>query len=165
MRMIQRIQIVECIAIILVIIGVIILTPINMNMLTHTLLAIFLIFLGISLFLVQQIEKKKRQIASEQLLDCIYQVNQLNQCIAFNEKNDPQTSLPNYEQFKEMCIQEIVNAKQHQKQFCMIFIDIDHFENVNETFGREIGDHLLIQLSERLNESFRTPNFVARIGD
>ena len=158
-----RIHIAECIAITLVIIGVIIMTP--LNILIHTILAILLIFLGILLFLVQRIEKKKRQIASQELESCTNQVNQLNNQSKLIEKIDIKTSLPNYDQFKEIGMQHVENAQRNQEKFCMFFIDIDQFENVNVQFGRSIGDILLMQLSVRLSELFRQPNFVARISD
>ena len=161
--MIRRIQIIECIAIILVILGVIEFSPINL--LTHPILPIALIFLGILLFIAKRINKRTQQTDLEQLAYYTNQVNQLNQRVTFIEKNDIKTLLPNYEQFKEMGLQHIENAQQHHEQFCIIFIDVDQFENVNEQFGRSIGDSILMQLSERLNELFRQPNFVARIND
>src|SRR3990167_7112416 len=163
MLMIRRIQIIECIAIILVILGVIEFSPINL--LTHPILPIALIFLGILLFIAKRINKRTQQTDLEQLAYYTNQVNQLNQRVTFIEKNDIKTLLPNYEQFKEMGLQHIENAQQHHEQFCIIFIDVDQFENVNEQFGRSIGDSILMQLSERLNELFRQPNFVARIND
>lgn len=167
MRLIRRIQLAECIAIILIIIGILLVTPLNKVIIfsTQPLLAILLIVLGASLFFIKRIEKRRFQTVFTQLEYCANQTNQLKQRIAFSEKNDPKKLLPNYEQFKEIIELKIQDSKQHQKEFCMIYIDIDKLESINEEFGRSIGDVLLTQLSGRLSELFRKPNFVARIGD
>jgi diguanylate cyclase (GGDEF)-like protein len=52
----------------------------------------------------------------------------------------------------------------HAKESCCIFIDIDGFKPVNDQYGHEYGDRLLIQLAKRLQTSIRDNDFVARLG-
>ena len=47
---------------------------------------------------------------------------------------------------------------------CLIFLDIDHFKTVNDTYGRDIGDYILQELANILLYSVRQGDFVARWG-
>ncbi|ANS73380.1 hypothetical protein AWM70_01255 [Paenibacillus yonginensis] len=48
--------------------------------------------------------------------------------------------------------------------YSMLVIDIDHFKEVNDTYGHAAGDAVLVQLAEVLNDSFRTGDYIARKG-
>jgi diguanylate cyclase (GGDEF)-like protein len=56
------------------------------------------------------------------------------------------------------------SALVHAQESCCIFIDIDGFKPVNDDFGHEYGDRLLIQLAKRLQSSIREQDLVARLG-
>ena len=46
----------------------------------------------------------------------------------------------------------------------MLMIDVDHFNRVNDTFGHQAGDHVLVRLCELINKSLRGPDLVGRMG-
>ena len=46
----------------------------------------------------------------------------------------------------------------------MMLIDVDNFKNINDTYGHEIGDKILVKLVNILNESFRSDDYICRIG-
>ncbi|WP_461516900.1 EAL domain-containing protein [Porticoccus sp.] len=81
----------------------------------------------------------------------------------FLAHHDPLTKLPNRLLLSEHLAQSINNAKRHSKQFAVLFIDIDHFKNVNDSLGHTAGDALLKQLSERLSVILRVNDFLARL--
>jgi len=58
----------------------------------------------------------------------------------------------------------ITRAKKHNKKFALLFIDLNDFKTVNDTFGHDAGDELLKTIASRLKESMRGTDMVARIG-
>ncbi|MCX7843436.1 MAG: sensor domain-containing diguanylate cyclase [Clostridia bacterium] len=55
-------------------------------------------------------------------------------------------------------------AQLSNQQLSIIMVDIDHFKSINDTFGHEIGDQVLIMFSELLQKSIRKSDLVARYG-
>lgn len=56
------------------------------------------------------------------------------------------------------------NAKRGNITMACAMIDIDHFKKVNDTYGHDIGDKVIIRLAEELNSAFRDSDIVGRIG-
>jgi diguanylate cyclase len=79
-------------------------------------------------------------------------------------QHDPLTGLPNRTLFSDRVNQELARAKRQNGQFAVIFIDLDSFKPVNDTFGHEIGDLLLQQAARRIEASIRASDTVSRIG-
>ena len=61
----------------------------------------------------------------------------------------------------EQCIKA---AKRHDYQIALLFIDLDRFKPINDTFGHEAGDIVLVEVSNRLRDRFREQDSVARLG-
>ncbi|WAR45542.1 EAL domain-containing protein [Methylomonas rapida] len=77
---------------------------------------------------------------------------------------DPLTGLPNRRLMRERLAQEIKKAQRMQQRFGLLFIDLDHFKDVNDTLGHEMGDELLKEAGRRLSASVRESDTVARLG-
>ncbi|MDJ0696670.1 CHASE2 domain-containing protein [Mastigocoleus sp. MO_188.B34] len=78
--------------------------------------------------------------------------------------HDPLTGLPNRKFFTEQ-LQESVNwAKTSSLLLGLLFIDLDGFKQVNDTFGHELGDSLLSAVSQRLISCLRGSDIVSRLG-
>lgn len=77
---------------------------------------------------------------------------------------DPLTSLPNREAFKNKLVGTIEYAKRYQNSFGVLFIDLDHFKEVNDSQGHEAGDKLLVMVAERLKDNTRVVDVVSRLG-
>ncbi|WP_373018743.1 PAS domain S-box protein [Thiomicrorhabdus sp.] len=77
---------------------------------------------------------------------------------------DTLTNLPNRALFLDRLNQELARAKREQLQFALLFIDLDHFKEINDTLGHAMGDLLLQEVSKRLQASVRQMDTVARIG-
>jgi diguanylate cyclase (GGDEF)-like protein len=58
----------------------------------------------------------------------------------------------------------IAEASRENTQFAVLFLDLDHFKDVNDSLGHKIGDALLKTVAGYLQEVIRTEDFVARIG-
>jgi diguanylate cyclase (GGDEF)-like protein len=78
--------------------------------------------------------------------------------------HDSLTDLPNRSLFTDRMTQAL-NAARREKRFAAaVFVDVERFRMVNETFGRKAGDDLLRTIGERLRAAAREQDTVARIG-
>jgi len=77
---------------------------------------------------------------------------------------DKLTGLPNRAYFYLELEAEIDRVKRGRSNCSVLFIDLDGFKSVNDTFGHDAGDELLIQVALRLKESIREIDIVGRIG-
>jgi len=78
--------------------------------------------------------------------------------------NDYLTSLPNRRSIKEKLSLFIKEASNSSKKLGILFVDLDEFKIINDTFGHNIGDDLLKKASIRLRNVIRTKDIVARLG-
>lgn len=74
------------------------------------------------------------------------------------------TNLPNRRLFDDRLKHEIKIANRSKKLLALLFIDLDLFKEVNDTFGHETGDKLLIKVTKRINKTLRATDTVARMG-
>jgi len=78
--------------------------------------------------------------------------------------HDSLTELPNRAQF-ERYIDELIEKKVTTLEpFIILFIDLDRFKVINDTLGHDVGDEMLITLSQRISKILGPKNFLARIG-
>jgi diguanylate cyclase (GGDEF)-like protein/PAS domain S-box-containing protein len=77
---------------------------------------------------------------------------------------DPLTSLPNRRLFLERLEDELEIAHLENKQGALLFLDLDHFKNLNDSLGHPVGDALLVEVSRRLRENTGKGETIARIG-
>lgn len=59
---------------------------------------------------------------------------------------------------------DLSDAKRHGRPLCVVFVDLDHFKQVNDTFGHAAGDEVLRRVSKLLVSAVRTEDVVARFG-
>jgi diguanylate cyclase (GGDEF)-like protein/PAS domain S-box-containing protein len=77
---------------------------------------------------------------------------------------DPLTGLPGRILFRDRLDQEIAYARRHRVRVGLLFIDLDHFSRVNQTYGHERADRLLCRIAERLQEALRSSDGICRYG-
>lgn len=77
---------------------------------------------------------------------------------------DSVTGLPNRVLFYESLSRTLTQAQANDWTIGVLFIDLDHFKNVNDTLGHGIGDELLYQFSLRLKQCVRMRDIVGRLG-
>ncbi len=75
---------------------------------------------------------------------------------------DSLTGIPNRQAFLETLERELHRSKVGNKKFAVLFMDLDAFKRINDTLGHNVGDHLLKIVSERLRETIRPSDLVAR---
>ena len=78
--------------------------------------------------------------------------------------HDSLTGLPNRDLFRRRLADSISVAQQHGMPVGVLFIDLDRFKQVNDSYGHMVGDAILIEISRRLRKVFRQEDVVARLG-
>ena len=77
---------------------------------------------------------------------------------------DPLTKLPNRRLLMDRLPIALSTSRRHCKSGALLFIDLDHFKNLNDTEGHQVGDDLLRQVADRLTSLMRFEDTVARLG-
>jgi len=77
---------------------------------------------------------------------------------------DPLTNLPNRRLLMDRLHQAIASSTRNQQHGAILFLDLDHFKNLNDTQGHDIGDLLLVEVTQRLQGCVREGDTVARFG-
>ncbi|MFI5179955.1 MAG: putative bifunctional diguanylate cyclase/phosphodiesterase [Thermoanaerobaculia bacterium] len=78
--------------------------------------------------------------------------------------HDALTDLPNRVLFHDRLSLAILHAHRRKQSLAVMFIDLDHFKNVNDTLGHSSGDEVLVAVAERLRGCLREEDTVARVG-
>ncbi|MDJ0507714.1 MAG: EAL domain-containing protein [Crocosphaera sp.] len=78
---------------------------------------------------------------------------------------DPLTKLANQNLFKESLSIALKNATRNEFHLGIMFLDINHFREINNRWGYETGDHILEEVARRLNNSLRGSDMIARWRD
>jgi len=77
---------------------------------------------------------------------------------------DPLTEVYNRVKFNKVLQDMIYKANRYDFKFSIILIDIDHFKSINDTYGHNVGDKVLIELSRLVNMYLRDSDIFARWG-
>ncbi|SDB90194.1 PAS domain S-box-containing protein/diguanylate cyclase (GGDEF) domain-containing protein [Pelagirhabdus alkalitolerans] len=94
----------------------------------------------------------------------ITEIKQQADYIHYQAHHDELTSLPNRKQFKETIRELIDSSDQNNHYFALMFLDLDRFKYVNDTFGHDAGDALLIEAAERLRKVVGDAHYAFRFG-
>jgi len=84
--------------------------------------------------------------------------------LAHQALHDPLTDLPNRTLLADRLRQAMALGQRNRAPLALFFVDLDHFKEVNDTYGHAHGDSLLMQVGERLRAAVRKSDTVARLG-
>lgn len=105
-------------------------------------------------------EVRERQLL-ESKLDAATQREETSRHAAVH---DPLTGLPNRVLFNDRLAHGLAQAKRHGWNLAVMFIDLDDFKKINDTYGHDAGDTVLTTISARLSERVRDDDTVSRHG-
>lgn len=92
------------------------------------------------------------------------QVRERQQALEYNALHDGLTNLANRTCLNEHLEQSLKTTKRQQGNLALLILDLDHFKEVNDTLGHQMGDQLLLKVSDRLSGLMRRSDLIARFG-
>ena len=94
----------------------------------------------------------------------LLQANRVEKRVRELAYHDSLTGLPNRSKLMQDLRLILNRAKLDDSQFAVLFLDLDHFKNINDSLGHNIGDLLLKAVADRLQSAVRESDFIARLG-
>jgi diguanylate cyclase (GGDEF)-like protein/PAS domain S-box-containing protein len=79
-------------------------------------------------------------------------------------EHDPLTDLPNRALLGDHMARALAGALGERTQLALLFLDLDHFKNINDTLGHDIGDQLLLQVAQRMRDNLDERDTISRQG-
>ncbi len=79
-------------------------------------------------------------------------------------RHDPLTDLPNRTLFHDRFDMALKRARRYKERLALLYLDLDGFKEVNDTFGHEFGDRLLCDVARRLGQCVRESDTIGRVG-
>ena len=127
------------------------------GILVTCLLTFVLYLLGIS-----RVREKLLKDANRELYDEIEEREKVEKRIAYLAEHDPLTGLANRNAILAQLERQLQIKQANAKHIGLMMIDLDHFKEVNDTLGHNIGNLLLKQVSKRISEVISSPSILAR---
>jgi len=87
-----------------------------------------------------------------------------NAKLSFLANHDPLTATLNVRAYHELCDRMMGLAFRNNTSFSVLFIDLDHFKCVNDTYGHDVGDCILRSVAECMRNSCRKCDVIGRVG-
>ncbi|HHJ15411.1 MAG TPA: diguanylate cyclase [Gammaproteobacteria bacterium] len=115
---------------------------------------------------VTALEDKNRQLerALNELQVSRNEIRRQNQRLQVLATHDPLTGCLNRRAFFERLDQAVAQARRSSKPLACVMADIDHFKNVNDTWGHETGDTVIKRFADALGDKLRSSDAIGRYG-
>ena len=84
--------------------------------------------------------------------------------LKYLSEHDALTNLPNRTLFNSKLLEAIKKASRDRNKTALFFIDLDHFKEINDSLGHEIGDKVLQEVTKRLSSVIRKEDTLSRLG-
>ena len=108
--------------------------------------------------------EKQNELLESSVENKTKELKNKSEVLKYQAEHDTLTKLPNRLLFLDRLKQALKHAKRVQESVSVLFLDLDRFKEVNDTYGHEAGDKLLQSVTARLKECIRDEDTVARLG-
>ena len=116
---------------------------------------------------IQKREQDLRQLAEgleKTVAERTEELRSKNEVLETLAITDPLTEAYNRRHFFELAEQEVQRAVRYQHPLSLMLIDVDHFKIVNDTYGHQVGDEVLVKIVQLFQENIRAIDVFARYG-
>lgn len=113
---------------------------------------------------IDEMELQARVNVHFKLTQTIRELEQSRRALAEQATTDPLTRLANRRAFFERGNQQLSIARRYKNDLSVLLLDIDFFKKVNDTFGHQAGDDVLITIANTLTRMTRSEDVAARVG-
>lgn len=129
-------------------------------------LTILIITILLALYIARRVEKMENHLINTQnnLQKSLIELRENKDTLHHLAYHDPLTDLPNRAMFLDRLTQSIKHAKRRDSKIAVLFIDLDRFKEINDSFGHSVGDELLYIVSKRFVKIIREEDTIARLG-
>jgi diguanylate cyclase (GGDEF)-like protein len=126
------------------------------RLLSRSSIIIFTLAFGLIIAIIVTLTKENRNIAERERAE---------EKIHYLAHYDVLTGLPNRFLYKEHLSHALSSAERNGEMLAILFVDLDDFKQVNDTFGHSVGDLLLQEVAARFGKTLRKSDVLARQGD
>jgi diguanylate cyclase (GGDEF)-like protein len=127
-------------------------------------LLLFITFLFVSMYQMKSIANKKLIIANKEVQNKNEELSNAYQILDLVARKDPLTNLSNRRDILEKLKYAQITFERNHKAFSIIMADVDLFKEINDTFGHDAGDFVLIFLSKLMQKTLRKQDIISRWG-
>jgi diguanylate cyclase (GGDEF)-like protein len=116
--------------------------------------------------LEMRVEERTKELVelTRKLVDEISERKQAEERLARTATSDLLTGVMNRRAMLEQLRYQLVRHQRNKTPFILLVLDIDHFKNINDTYGHDIGDQALISVADVLLNSTRSQDLISRWG-
>ena len=118
----------------------------------------------VNIFLKLYFNEQKLNFVDAELKQIKQEYKDQNKQLKYLALHDTLTGMPNRYFFEKSTIQLIKTSKRYQRTFAALILDIDNFKWINDKFGHNIGDEVLIATADKLKSSIRESDIISRLG-
>lgn len=122
-------------------------------------LAAIMLALLIAWYATRKINLKSRQLHAQMM-----ELEQSRAALRIEATHDPLTGLANRRLFYDRLQQAIRHAFRYGGRVGILYLDMDHFKDINDLHGHHVGDAVLVEVTQRLKDCVRESDSVARLG-
>ncbi len=110
------------------------------------------------------IDEQQQILGNVAIFSDISAVKQAEEQLRELSYQDPLTGLPNYRAFSEMMARLLDPdlGQTGDRRFALLFIDLDHLKQINDSYGHELGDQVIVQIAQSLSRFLPKPHFLCR---
>lgn len=121
--------------------------------------------IGMSTDITKQVNFEKQfEKANRELKKKIIEITKLQATLWEQATQDPLTQLFNRRYFNDISEKEILKSQRNNHPLALLLLDADYFKKVNDNFGHDVGDQVLIRLAKIMLDECRRSDLVCRFG-
>jgi diguanylate cyclase (GGDEF)-like protein len=114
-----------------------------------------------------EIKRSREVIAkiAEERKNLLMELEQKNEELERLAVTDSLTGMYNHKYIIDRLSQEVAKAKRYQIELSIVMFDIDHFKNINDTYGHQVGDDVLFKVTSTIKSRIRETDIAGRFGE